>query len=118
MIKYIDMQLSIWGKWAVRRITDGIGYPSVSPMFSQAQHGGSYGSREPIGVCEYVDDTDQAVARLDEDGRRLCVMFYQNRMGATEIARSLGIARQRFYDRLHRIHQEVMGHLNDIAAGV
>lgn len=119
MIEYINLQLSIWGKWAVRRNGEGLGYPSVSPMFNQAQHGGSYGSQLPPGVCdcEYVRETDQAVARLPPEDRALCVEFYQVRGTAVEIARRLGIARQRLYERLDAVHRAVMGHLNDIASG-
>lgn len=117
MIRYIDVQLSIWGKWAVARNSAGLGYPSVSPMFQQMIHGGGYRSREPVGVCEYVGETDKAVERLNQDDKKLAVLFYQRRDSVTDIARELCIARQRVYDRLHRVHQEVMGHLNDISAG-
>lgn len=117
MIEYINVQLSIWGKWAVRRSTAGLGYPSVSPMFQQVQHGGVYRSREPTGVCEHVHETDQAVQRLEPADRALCVQFYQLGGSAVTIAGRLGIARQRLYERLHQVHSRVLGHLNDIAAG-
>jgi hypothetical protein len=119
MIEYINVQLSIWGKWAVRRNGQGLGYPSVSPMFNQVQHGGSYGSSMPAGVCdcEYVRETDLAISRLTEDDRALCVQFYQHGGSAVSVAQRLGIARQRLYERLDTVHRAVMGHLNDIAAG-
>lgn len=119
MIEYINVQLSIWGKWAVRRSSAGLGYPSVSPMFSQVQHGGAYSSSIPPGICEgdYVRQTDLAVQRLDPADRALCVEFYQVSGTAVDIARRLGIARQRLYERLDVVHRAVMGHLNDIAAG-
>ena len=119
MIPYVNVQLSIWGKWAVRQNSSGLGYPSVSPMFNQAQHGGSYGSQLPPGVCdcEYVRETDQAVQRLPVEDRALCVEFYQRGGTAVAIASRLGMARQRLYERLDAVHRAVMGHLNDIAAG-
>ncbi len=118
-IPYIDVQLSVWGKWAVRNSSKGLGYPSISPMFKDAQHGGTYGSQLPPGVCvlEYVRETDQAVQRLSPTDRALCVEFYQVRGTAVDIARRLGIARQRLYERLDAVHRAVMGHLNDIASG-
>lgn len=117
MIEYINVQLAIWGKWAVRRSTAGLGYPSVSPMFQQVQHGGVYRSLEPLGVCEYVHETDQAVQRLEPADRALCVEFYQLGGSAVAIAMRMGIARQRLYERLDGLHRRVLGHLNDIAAG-
>lgn len=119
MIDYIGMQLSIWGKWAARRNAKGLGYPSVSPMFNQVQHGGNYGSREPIGVCdlEYVEDTDRAVQRLPAAEQALCVQMYQIGGTAVDVAQRMGIARRTLYDRLDELHRVVMGLLNDIAAG-
>lgn len=118
MIEYINVQLSIWGKWAARQNSKGLGYPSISPMFKDVKHGGTFGSQLPPGVCvlEYVRVTDQAVQRLSEQDRALCVEFYQVRGTAVEIARRLGMARQRLYERLDVVHRAVMGHLNDIAA--
>jgi DNA-binding NtrC family response regulator len=119
MIEYINLQLSVWGKWAVRQNSKGLGYPSISPMFNQMQHGGSYGSSLPAGVsdCNYVRETDLAVQRLPEADRALCVEFYQVGGSAVSVAQRLGIARQRLYERLDAVHRAVMGHLNDIAAG-
>lgn len=119
MIEYINVQLSIWGKWAARRNSEGLGFPSISPMFNQAQHGGSYGSALPPGVCdcEYVRETDLAVSRLKPEDQALCVQFYQHGGTAVAVAQRLGIARQRLYERLDAVHRLVMGHLNDIAAG-
>ena len=119
MIEYVGVQLSIWGKWAVRKSSHGLGYPSISPMFNQVQHGGGYGSHEPRGVCvcEYVADTDQAVQRLDAPDQALCVQIYQVGGSMAEIARRMGCARQRMYERLDSVHRKMLGHLNDIAAG-
>lgn len=119
MIEYINMQLSAWGKWEMRRCSAGLGYPSVSPMFAQAQHGGSYGSAIPSGVFdgEYVRETGIAVSRLPAADQALCVQFYQVGGTAVAVAHRLGIARQRLYERLDAVHRAVMGHLNDIAAG-
>lgn len=117
MIEYINVQLSVWGKWALARSTSGLGYPSVSPMWMQAQHGGVYASEVPCGVCEYVHETDQAVQRLAAPDQALCVEFYQVGGSAVAVANRLGIARRTLYDRIDAVHRAVMGHLNDIAAG-
>lgn len=117
MITFIDMQLSIWGKWAVAQAQRSVGYPPVSPMFRDVKHGGAYGSAPPCGVCEQVSDTDEAVKRLPPELRALAVEVYQVGGKSVEVARRLGIARQRLYERLDLLHREMLGHLNDIAAG-
>ena len=118
MIDYINRQLNAWGAWANRRATDGLGYPSVSPMFQQVKHGrGGYRSHEPAGVCEYVHETDAAVQRLAPEDQKICIEFYRRGGSVVAIANRLGIARQRLYERLDAVHRAVMGHLYDIAAG-
>lgn len=118
MIRYIDVQLAIWGKWAVAQASRSVGYPSVSPMFRDMKHGGVYGSAPPVGVMEHVGDTAEAVARLDKAGQQLCVEVYQVGGAAAKVAYRLGIAPRTLYDRLDAVHRAVMGHLNDIAAGI
>jgi transposase InsO family protein len=118
MIQYIDVQLSIWGKWAVAQAQRSVGYPSICPMFRDMKHGGVYGSTVPRGVSEYVCDTDAAVKRLQPDLQALAVEVYQRGGKMVEIARRIDVPIRSFYAKLDTLHREVMGHLNDIAAGV
>lgn len=121
MIEYVHTQLSIWGRWSVRKSTAAIGYPSVSPMFMGARFDGVYGSRPPVGVevCgeDHVQDTDAAVGRLSVEQKRVVVEYYVVGGSAVDVARRLGMTRQRIYERLHALHQVVLGHMNDVAAG-
>lgn len=118
MIPYIDIQLAAWGRWANRHAARAVGYPSQSPMFNQMPGGDGYGSKEPFGVDEYVQDTDKAVQRLSEDMRALCVEVYQVGGKSEAVALRMGVAKRTLYDRIDRMHHAIMGHLNDIAAGV
>jgi hypothetical protein len=117
-IPYIEVQLCVWGDWANRHAARAIGYPSTSPMFNDAPRGDGFGSAEPLGVEEYVYDTDQAVRRLGPEMRALCVQVYQIRGRSADIARRMGIGRSTLYAKLGLLHRQVEGHLNDIAAGV
>lgn len=119
MIPYVDTELSIWGKWVIAKSSKGIGYSPVCPMFKDSRHSGGYGSNPPLGagIGDNILDTDAAVQRLGHDLRRLCVEYYVVGGKGVEVARRLGIARQRLYERVHALHQELLGHLNDVAAG-
>jgi len=121
MIEYVHTQLSIWGKWSVRKASAGIGYPAISPMFIDVRFGGVYGSRPPAGVevcgSDNVFDTDLAVRRLTPEQKRMVVEYYVVGGSAVDVSRRLGVARQRMYERLHSLHQVVLGHLNDVVAG-
>jgi len=120
VIPYVDSQLAIWGKWTMARASKGLGYPSVCPMFKDARHGGAFGSAPPVGVTldsiDHILDTDAAVQRLSDDYRRLAIEFYAHRCTAVEISARLGIGRQRLYERLHAMHQSLLGHINDVVA--
>lgn len=116
MIPYIDMQLNVWGRWALRQERGALGYPSVSQMFREARCGGSYKSREPFGIDEYVGDTDLAVRRLNEADRQLCVQRYQLGGTADEVSARMGIGKSTLFRRIDAVHQALMGLMNDIAA--
>ena len=121
MIDYVNVQLSAWGKWAARNASKGMGYSPICPMFKQAQHGGAFGPSIPAGIdvsgIDHIRDTDEAVRRLDAASRALCVEFYVVNGSGEEIARRMGIAKRTLYDRIHSLHQKVLGLLNDVVAG-
>jgi hypothetical protein len=121
MIPYIDTQLSIWGKWTARNASKGLGFPSVCPMFQDVQHGGAFGSGTPPGIefssREEVQTTDEAVKRLSQDQRRLCIEYYVIRGKGEDIAKRVGIKKRTLYDRIHIIHHAMLGHLQDVICG-
>lgn len=121
MIEYVHVQLSAWGRRTRRESDRALGYPKHCPMFNMSRFDGAYGSRLPAGIevssDDHVQDTDAAVKRLSTDQVAVVMAYYVHQTTASELARNMGIARQRFYERLHSIHQSVLGHLNDVVAG-
>lgn len=122
MIDYVNVQLSAWGKWSARNASKGLGYSPICPQFKQVQYGGAFGSSVPVGIdvsgTDHIRDTDEAVRRLDEESRALCVEFYIVSGSGEEIAHRMGIAKRTLYDRVHVLHQRVLGLLNDVVAGL
>lgn len=116
MIPYIEVQLCAWGRWAIKSCSRACGYPPVSPMFRDMKTSAVYGSREPFGVDEYVNETDLAVQRLGEEDRRLCVERYQVGGSADEIAARVGLSKRTLFRRIDALQVAVMEHLNVIAA--
>lgn len=121
MIDYIHTQLSLWGKAQLSDARKGLGFANVCPMFRDVKHGGVYGSSPPLGVSmtarDNIDDTGAAVQRLGVVQRQLVVEYYVIGGTGDAIASRLGIGRQRLYERLHVLHQDVLGLLNDVCAG-
>jgi hypothetical protein len=117
MILYVDHLLCSWGVWSRRMAGRAVGYPSCSPMFRDAPAGQGYASRPPLGIDRQDNTvTDAAIQRLCEEDRRLCVEVYQIGGKTVEIAARMGWYRERVSRRLHVVHQELLGILNDIAS--
>lgn len=114
---YIEVQLIAWGRWASKAAARAIGYPSTSPMFNDARSSCVHESSPPFGIDEYVQDTDLAVQRLEPAMRALCVEVYQIGGTQREIAVRLHTSQSGVNRLIGTLHQQVMGHLNDIAAG-
>ena len=88
----MEVLLSMWGRWAVRRAAGALGYPSVSPMFKQMPHGDSYGSQSPLGVGEpEMLLVDAAVNRLPDAHKLVVLRAYQYGDSMRAIGRRLGI---------------------------
>lgn len=117
-LPYVEHLLSAWGAWARRQAHGAVGFPTCSPMFKDMPVGKCYDSRLPLGIGSGdCAETDRAVARLDAESRRLCVEVYQIGGPTTAVAARLGWHRQRVPERLRRVHHELLGHMNDLAAG-
>ena len=114
---YIEVQLIAWGRWAAKQAARSVGYPSVSPMFRDSPSGDGFGSSIPFGINEYISDTDKAVQRLDEPMRALCVQVYQIGGTQRDVAARMHTSQSRISLLVRRLHDQVIGHLNDIAAG-
>lgn len=118
MIQYIHTQLSIWGRWSIRKASDGLGYSNVSPMFKGQRYGEGFGSTPPVGIdigsIDEMLDIDEAVKRLNQEQRQLVVEFYALQKPAAEIGQRLGIKRNSVYDRLHAIQQKILHNLQEI----
>jgi hypothetical protein len=117
MICIVNSMLSNWGRWAVRGNDGGVGYPKMSPMFNNMPKGDSYSSHV-FWVDQDILDTDKAINRLEPSDRIVCIEVYQKGGPVGEICARLNLAKRTYYDRLHRIHNELMGHINDISCGL
>lgn len=122
IILVINHLLCNWGRWAARQHDGGNGYPRMSPMFNHMPKGNSYESHCP-DINQDVLDTDAAIKRLERSDRVICIEMYQIGGSGREIARRMRIEQSTYVRKtmridLPRIHRELMGHLNDISAGL
>lgn len=93
----IEVLLSIWGRWVVKRESGALGYPSQSSGFGgwQPPKGDTYTSRE---IASYTSADivaiDQSVRCLPSIYRLAVVEVYQHGGGMAAVARRMGLDRK------------------------
>lgn len=122
IILVVNHMLCSWGRWSARQRDGGNGYPRMSPMFNHMPKGNAYESHCP-DVDQDLLDTDEAIKRLEQKDRVLCIEIYQVGGSGRAIAKRLNMSQMSYIRNvmrvdLPRIHRELMGHLNDISAGL
>ena len=120
MIPVIDARLCVWGKRQFSDERRGRGYSPVCPMFFGS--GSARGqSAPPLGVAmtdrESCEDIGAAVVRLSVEHRRIVAETYVIGGHRADVARRMGIARQRYYEQLHAIHCDIQRSLHAMAIG-
>lgn len=104
----IEVLLSMWGRWSVRRGSGGLGFPSVSPMFKDAPRGDSYGSAIPLGFADAdMEAVDVAVRRLPGVQRLAVVEMYQHGGSLRTVAARMGISDKTLAKYLDAAHEKI-----------
>jgi DNA-directed RNA polymerase specialized sigma24 family protein len=119
MIDYINARLNMWARWrSGGRFSSRSPYPIYNlPRTRDADDAPPRLSFIPIKEeeCWHVD---KCVVALPPDLRDLIEVFYLWVMPMEQKCRQLGCCEATVYNRLQRAHQEIMGYLLDIDAGV
>lgn len=104
----MEVLLSMWGRWAIRRASGGLGYPSTSPMFRDAPRGDSFGSQEPLGIGEpEMLMVDAAIGRLPLGLKVVVIEAYQRGGSLRDIGRRLGFSHIAIGKYLSDAHQKI-----------
>lgn len=104
----IEVLLSMWGKWAIRRDSGALGYPSVSPMFRDSPRTDAFGSAPPLGFSESdILEVDAAVMRLPTGLRVVVIEVYQRCGSMRKAARRLGFSVQSVGKYLDAAHDKI-----------
>lgn len=105
----IEVLLSMWGKWAIRRESGALGYPSVSPMFKDSPRGDAYGAGVPLGFSDAdMEAVDVAVRGLKPVLFLVVLEVYQ-RGGSLRVAGDrLGLGKDAVVKYLSAAHEKIL----------
>ena len=113
MISWVDCLLCRWGRWAVKKELDGIGYVSQSKILKGwAARGDGYGSSSPMGFC--ADDVmacDRAISELPAVLRIVVVEHYQRQSSVRDTAKRCGISPKSVTQYISQAHGAIARHL-------
>lgn len=104
----MEVLLSMWGRWAVKRASGSLGYPSISPMFNNAPKGDSFGSSVPLGIGEpELLMVDAAINRLPSVLKLAVIEAYQRGGSLREVGRRMGVSHKTVGKYLTEAHLQI-----------
>ena len=115
MIVYINARLNAWAEWHARRGDSGLGFPrECSYTRLQARSGSGFKAE----VDDAAWETHRGVNALIIERRAAVFSFYVRRGLVIQKARDCGCSVATLYRRIDAAHQDLLGWLNDEAAGL
>lgn len=111
---YVTSRLVQWANWRARRLDGGTGYPKKSAfVINQASSG--FWSPEMDGQCF---DVDAVVCALLPERKEVLMKCYTETGTKEQKAKRCGCCVRTYDTRIEMAHRDVLGYLNDLAAGV
>lgn len=104
----------MWSVWRLRREDGGLGWPKHVAFFKQNM-GGGFWTPEMDSACL---DVDKAVCALNDELKEAVIICYCGIGTKEDKSRRLGCCVRTYDNRLKAGEKEILGLLNDLAAGI
>lgn len=116
---YIQNRLVAWAIWSERRDGGGLGFKKKVSWHTET-HGTAFAGTPEFS--EECNDIDKCVVALHVENEQLYqVIMLEYRMPWMTLPKKLkqlGCCKQTYYNKIPMAHRQILGYLNDIAAGV
>lgn len=118
MIIYVDKRLQLWARWRSQgRVLPMIARPSWHNLVPVGTEGKPAEAFVPLNDVE-CKDVDTCVCALRPDLAEAVIAAYC-RIGTVETAaRAVGVSKATLFRKLDLAHYQILGWLNDLAAGI
>jgi DNA-directed RNA polymerase specialized sigma24 family protein len=110
---YVMSRLCLWAEWRLRRDDGGLGYPRHS-AFAKSPGAGFWSPEMDSAACEM----DQCVCALERDLHQAVMEEYTRTGTQEQKAKRCGCCLATFKNRINKAHSELLGLMNDQAAGL
>lgn len=110
---YVVYRLNQWADWRARRLDGGLGYPKKS-AFVINPAGGEWSPEMDSAAWE----VEQCVIALRNELKDAVMKRYTETGTKEQKAKRCGCCVRTYDNRVDTAHREVLGFLNDLAAGV
>lgn len=112
---YVNSRLEAWAAWRAKREDSGLGYPKQSAFMRLLPSGGSFWTPEMTSAAEEID---KCVVALIPERRLVIMLAYTRNATIQQKAKLCGCCEKTYYNRLAQAQRDILGYLNDLAAGV
>lgn len=110
---YVLSRLSLWAAWRIKREDNGLGYPKKS-NFVQETGGGAWSPEMESGCW----DIEKCVLALIPERRYAVMQSFTVSSTKEQKAKACGCCIRTFDSRLSSAVRDILGLLNDLAAGL
>ncbi|MDR5170716.1 hypothetical protein IHQ56_02685 [Methylobacillus flagellatus] len=114
---YIDFRLLQWAEWRARREDSGVGFPKQSAFVRMQTQHGKFEAWTPA-MNDEAAEIDQCICALIAVRQEVIMQMYTRTSTIKQKADECFCSERTFFNRLHAAKVDILGYLQDLAAGM
>lgn len=110
---YVLNRLNLWATWRMKRFDNGLGYPKKTTFVREIS--GGFWTPEMDSSCQEID---KCICALIPERKEAVLKMFTMLGTKEQKAKSCGICIRTYDLRLELAFRDILGLLNDLAAGI